>query len=276
MVVSRSFLELAYLHKSSLEASAGQSIMANFWVSSYEPNSKMRPHSHEQSHFTVVLQGNYDEVIDGRTTQHRFGSMLFYPAEQMHSQRFGENGSRGLMFAPPASCFELLSAQGFALDRASHLKEGSVSRIARRFLAEARHEDPFTPLTLNSLLLEFVAAFGRFGHTERQRKAPLWLMQIRESLEEQPDTIRTNEQLARQAGKHPVHLAKAFRRHFGETVGEFQRRLRLRKAETMLTKKHISLVEIAFECGFSSQAHFSRSFRCAFGMTPSQFRSERR
>ena len=30
---------------------------------------------------------------------------------------------------------------------------------------------------------------------------------------------------------------------------------------------------IAFDCGFSNEAHFSRAFRQAFGMTPSEARS---
>jgi AraC family transcriptional regulator len=248
--------------------------MATFWMSSYEANSKMQAHSHDESHFTVVLQGSYDEVIDGETAQHLAVSMLFYPAGQAHSQMFGGTESRGLMFTPPTSCLDLLSEQGFALDRASHLEGGSVSHIAQRFLVEARHEDPFTELTLSGLFLEFVGAFGRLKECDKHAKTPLWLLRVSELLQEESATLWTNQELARRAGRHPVHLAKSFRKHFGETVGEFQRRLRLRKAETMLAKEDISLLDITFECGFSSQAHFSRSFKSAFGITPSQYRSQ--
>ena len=249
--------------------------MIDFRTVSYEAKSKMVPHSHEKSHFTVVLHGSYDELIGGRRTEHRSGSMLFYPAGRPHSQRFGDDGSRSLIFVPPESCFDLLSKQGFDLDCASHLPPGSVSHIVCRFLAESRRADVYSELTLNGLLLELVATFGRIGENERHSESPLWLKQIRDLLEDEPGKRTTNEALAAQVGKHPVHLAKAFRKQFGETIGEFQRRLRLRKAETLLRRRHINLVEIAMECGFSSHAHFSRSFRCAFGMTPSQFRSER-
>lgn len=249
--------------------------MVDYRIASYEAKSKMAPHCHEKSHFTVVLHGSYDELIGGRRTEHRSGSMLFYPAGRPHSQRFGDDGSRGLIFAPPESCFDLLSEQGFDLESASHLPTGSVSHITCRFLAESRHADAYSELTLNGLLLELVAIFGRIGANERHGKPPLWLKQIRELLEHEPGKHTTNEALAAQVGKHPVHLARAFRRQFGETIGECQRRLRLRKAETLLRGRHINLVEIAMECGFSSHAHFSRSFRCVFGMTPSQFRSER-
>jgi AraC family transcriptional regulator len=122
--------------------------------------------------------------------------------------------------------------------------------------------------------LEFIGSFGRRKESDKHAKTPLWLLQVRELLQEEPAMLWSNEELARRAGMHPVHLAKAFRKHFGETVGEFQRRLRLHKAETMLAKEHTSLLDITFQCGFSSQAHFSRSFKSAFGMTPSQYRSQ--
>jgi AraC family transcriptional regulator len=246
--------------------------MATFWMSTYEANSRMRPHSHDESHFTVVLQGSYDEVIDGETARHRTGSMLFYPAGHPHSQRFHGTDSRGLMFTPPESCLELLAEQGFAADRASHLAGGSVSHIARRFLAETQHEDPFTHLTLSGLFLEIVGSFGRHRMSDA-RTAPLWLLRVRDLLQEETSVLWTNEELARRSGRHPVHLAKAFRRHFGETIGEFQRGRRLEKAARMLKRERMSLLDVTFECGFSSQAHFSRSFKNAFGVTPSEYRS---
>lgn len=250
--------------------------MASFWMSTYKANSRMRPHSHDESHFTVVLQGSYDELIDGETARHRTGSMLFYPAGHPHSQRFHGTDSRGLMFTPPESCLELLAEQGFASDRASHLGGGSVSHIAHRFLAETRHEDPFTHLTLSGLFLEFAGSFGRRQKSCGLATPPSWLRRVRELLQEETSVLWTNEELARRSGRHPVHLAKAFRKHYGETVGEFQRGLRLQKAARMLEKKeHISFLDVTFECGFSSQAHFSRSFKNAFGITPSEYRSQR-
>jgi AraC family transcriptional regulator len=183
----------------------------------------MRPHSHDESHFTVVLQGSYDEVIDGETARHRTGSMLFYPAGHPHSQQFHGTDSRGLMFTPPESCLELLEQQGFAADKASHLAGGSVSHIAHRFLAETQDEDPFTHLTLSGLFLEFVGSFGRRQISDASPIPPLWLLRVRDLLQEETSALWTNEELARRSGRHPVHLAKAFRKHFGETIGEFQR-----------------------------------------------------
>lgn len=39
-------------------------------------------------------------------------------------------------------------------------------------------------------------------------------------------------------------------------------------------KKEFCLTDIAFACGFSSSAHFSRLFKQVFGVSPSKFRKE--
>jgi AraC family transcriptional regulator len=82
--------------------------------------------------------------------------------------------------------------------------------------------------------------------------------------------------VALDAGVHPVSLARAFRHHYGCTVGEYIRRLRIRYACDRLLGSDDSLVEIAYAAGFSHQAHLSRTFKRTLGLSPSQFRRLRR
>jgi AraC family transcriptional regulator len=73
-------------------------------------------------------------------------------------------------------------------------------------------------------------------------------------------------------GVHPVTLARAFRRAFGCTVGEYVRRLRIERAARQLADSDLSLAEIALGAGFSDQSHFSNLFRRHTGLSPFQFR----
>jgi transcriptional regulator GlxA family with amidase domain len=59
------------------------------------------------------------------------------------------------------------------------------------------------------------------------------------------------------------------------TIGDYRRQLRLHRAEAMVLRTNIDLADIALACGFASQAHFCRSFKAAYGTTPSEFRSQR-
>ena len=56
-------------------------------------------------------------------------------------------------------------------------------------------------------------------------------------------------------------------------MGERIRELRLRHARAALEATGIPLKQIAADAGFFDQAHFGRSFRRRFGVTPARFRS---
>ena len=75
------------------------------------------------------------------------------------------------------------------------------------------------------------------------------------------------------AGVYPVHLAAVFRRFYHETIGDHVQKRRIEHAYDLLQKKDISLCEIAYECGFADQSHFTRVFKRRVGVTPGVFRS---
>ncbi len=69
---------------------------------------------------------------------------------------------------------------------------------------------------------------------------------------------------------------RAFERQFGAafhlTPQKFLRKLRLRIASRALIFTDETLSEIALQCGFADQSHFSREFRRQFGRTPREYR----
>ena len=237
----------------------------------------MAPHSHEECSFTIVLDGAYRENICGRDMEHRSGAMLFYPAGELHSQSFGPTGSRKLIFRPDVPCLEFLEGMKIPLAQAPSLSDAPVRGLARRVVRELLGPDSFSEMVMEGTLLELVGIFGRTCETSsRYESIPSWLKECRALLEQQSGNGMTHEVLAAHVQKHPVHVAKAFRKAYGETIGDCQRRLRLEKAESLLRKVGMPLAELALECGFASQGHFSRSFKAAFGMTPTYYRNKRR
>lgn len=79
---------------------------------------------------------------------------------------------------------------------------------------------------------------------------------------------------------HIAHLtgmsSRQLQRLFGETLNrsvmQAYRRIRLETAKSLITSTRISLTEISLMTGFSSQTHFSDSFRKTFGFAPSTLR----
>jgi AraC family transcriptional regulator len=83
----------------------------------------------------------------------------------------------------------------------------------------------------------------------------------------------TLAQVARAAGLHPVYLGQLFRQQFGETLGEYLNRIRVRGAAERLASSDLPLSAIALDFGFYDQSHFTRIFRQLTGATPGRFRA---
>jgi AraC family transcriptional regulator len=68
------------------------------------------------------------------------------------------------------------------------------------------------------------------------------------------------------------YFSAAFRRNFGTPPHVYIIGRRVELAKELMAEGKLQLSEIALECGFADQAHLSRSFRRATGMTPSDHR----
>jgi AraC-like DNA-binding protein len=82
----------------------------------------------------------------------------------------------------------------------------------------------------------------------------------------------SRDDVARQAGLSPSHLAHLLRQATGSTFSELLRGFRVEAAATLLRTSDRTLADIASACGFCDQSHFTHSFREARGQTPRQFR----
>ena len=84
------------------------------------------------------------------------------------------------------------------------------------------------------------------------------------------------EVVAKAACFSPFHFHRIFRLLVGESLNEFVKRVRLERALMLMSRKGVtprkpSFTDIAFACGFSSSADFSRCFSQRYGIAPSQF-----
>ena len=82
------------------------------------------------------------------------------------------------------------------------------------------------------------------------------------------DARLTIETLAGEAGLSPAHFARAFRESLGQPPHQYLLALRLERARRLLETTHASLSDVAQRAGFADQAHFTRLFKRAFGVTP--------
>lgn len=84
----------------------------------------------------------------------------------------------------------------------------------------------------------------------------------------------TVEDLAAQTGMSTYHFARLFKQTIGQSPHQFVMHYRVEQARKQLLDPSQLMVDIALACGFSDQAHFSRTFKQLTGTTPKAYRAQ--
>ena len=84
------------------------------------------------------------------------------------------------------------------------------------------------------------------------------------------------DEVARHAGMSRSHFIRLFHQETGITPRRFIEDCRISEATHLLRTRNLSAAEIAFACGFSDPARFSRVFKIRTGLSPSDLRRKER
>jgi AraC family transcriptional regulator len=222
-------------------------------------------------YLAVVLEGGLVKSFPRRAIELSAATGVTMPVGATHGARFGSEGARILIVRPRtasdpvAGCF----------DRLVELRGRELTWLAWRLAGELRATDSAAPLAAEGFALELLAATTREARVERApARPPAWLRSAEELLRARlGDRIGLGE-LAETVGVHPTYLARAFRAHYGLSVGDYGRRLRLAWAAAELARRETPLAEVAASAGFADQSHFTRVFKRHVGTTPAQYRRQ--
>jgi AraC family transcriptional regulator len=238
----------------------------------YAPRQTIARHRHERPYLCYVVSGGYRERTDAGEVEAHPGMVLLHPADAAHSDRFEETEARLFMLEIPAQWLEELRAPAFR-QPAVYLS-GAVAVLGGRIRCEALMRDQFTPLAIEGLLLELLAASMRISACPSSTPPPAWLRRARAFLEEASRRPPTLGELGKECGVHPSHLARTFRLHYGRSIGAYVRELRVSRAKELLgsPSRRVSLADVALACGFADQSHLTRVFRRLEGVTPASYR----
>lgn len=143
----------------------------------------------------------------------------------------------------------------------------AMEACVRQLMACARAES--NPFARQSELYRFFSLFELVAKAQ-----PAWSpAAVAQAFFQQNHTYAiTVEQAADYAGVSRSHLFRLFRKAYNRSPQEYLCMLRLEHAAEMLAKGS-SVTEAAYSSGFSDLPNFSRRFRQAYGMTPSQYGS---
>lgn len=236
-----------------------------------ERDLPMEPHP--RATLSLVLDGGY-QVDWGRARQ-RCGpaSLVFHPPGEVYGARISHVGSRCLTVGIDAAVFGSAAEALPPIARLHAARSGPPRWLAFELRRELEAGDDLSPAGVESAVLALLAELAEQPALEVRGEPPPWLERVKEQLHDEFARHHSLDLLARTAGVHRVHLARAFRRHYGCTVGEYVRQRRVEFASQRLVASRDRLSEIAFDGGFADQSHLTNTFRRLVGMTPAAFRA---
>lgn len=100
------------------------------------------------------------------------------------------------------------------------------------------------------------------------------MQKAREYMENNLHLPMKREDVARHAGFSESHFAHLMTTVFRQSFRELLTEIRIDHAKKLLRTSHEALSEIALNCGFSDQSHFSRVFSKITGKSPREYRKK--
>ena len=228
------------------------------------PEAQVQRHSHDEAHFILVLFGGYMSSAVGAPLVSDTPILIYNPPGTIHQDRF--HGGRGRFLAISGG-----EGQGEA---ARCLRDPYACRLAHRIAHDIEQTTPFM-LEASALQLHAAAQPMSSDEARTDMSPPHWLKRAVEMIFTADDPQLSVAQVAADAGVHPVHLARVFKRFLGCSPGDYLRGHRLERAAAMLGNGIASLADVAHSAGYVDQAHLTRTFRSRLDTTPAQWRRSR-
>jgi len=239
-----------------------------------------RKHRHDT--YAVGLTDSGMQVFDyrGATRVSLPGQVAVLFPDEVHDGRAGTAAGFGyrIVYVEPtrlADALRVICGRPYPLP---FLRDPVTtnSRLARA-ICEA-FSAPLEPLAVDNLVVELAEGLltegaGRAPAASRRVDARA-VERARRLLDAQRNRTVRSAELEAVTGLTRCELARQFRIALGTSPHRYQVMRRLEYARTAIHNAR-PLAAVASEAGFADQAHFTRAFPAAFGLTPGRYRALR-
>lgn len=128
---------------------------------------------------------------------------------------------------------------------------------------------------LNSLSYHVLSEIARLPLTEKS-SVQYYVEKTGHYIREAFYLIKSNDQIADYIGLNATYLERIYKKTTGKTLWESVTACRLAAAEELLAQPHIPINEIDNMIGFSNRQTFYLQFKKKYGMSPSEFRRQKK
>jgi AraC-like DNA-binding protein len=161
--------------------------------------------------------------------------------------------------------------------------DNTLGRAFNKLMGEFTEPAEVLPLFTDGWAMQalaYVAQVGKVSQPVRATScsglAPWQLRRAKEMLRTDLSNSPSLDYVATACKLSVSHFTRAFKASTGLPPHQWILAARIETAQTLLANSTMSLVEVADECGFADQSHFSRVFGRMAGASPGVWRREHR
>lgn len=243
------------------------------------------PHYHDCHQLLYIAEGSAEFFIDGKHYLAEGGSLIVISRLEMHSitvksniykryevrinPQYSSNHNSGYLH----SVF-INRPKGF--NHVTYINDKSFETVVSKLVSEHNSpiilSDEMQNLLLEELLISLYRSNPKlFATNDRKTQIVDKTCQI---IENNLNTKLSLTKIAKTIHLNEYYLSHIFKSVTGYTIMGYLMSLRIATAKRLLTKTEMSISEIIEYCGFSDSSNFSRTFRKATNITPSEFRKK--
>ena len=234
-------------------------------------------HYHLDFHIGLITQGQQKFVYKGTSYHAGAGQVVMMPPDELH------DGHSKLESGYQVSVFSV-SPQWFG-DLADHSKNGHVLSFSELILSDQAtflQLRNFHGLLINPNISQLaqdclpfegfstiVDRYAQFGSKTQVKLGTQSVNTLKDYLMANLDQPVRLEQLSELCDLTTTQFQRHFKNKMGITPYAWLSRLRMEQGMRLI-KSGIGGTEVAHQVGFYDQAHFSKAFKTAFGVSPSK------
>jgi AraC family transcriptional regulator len=223
------------------------------------------PHYHEEPHLTFFLNGGAIDKRKNIDAERTFGDFMFFHTGEIHQTIVKTFPTKYVTIPFFEKFFHKNSLNELSLQSAIS-KNPDLKLTVLKICKETLANDEFSDYSIEMLLLGLIN-----DKNVVEKSYPLWLNKVIELLHDNWNQEISVTDLANVSNVHPKTISKYFPRYFNCTLGEYRRKLKVEKSLSLIKSSDLSLTDIAYECGFYDQSHFTGTFKQLTGFRPKEF-----
>jgi AraC family transcriptional regulator len=228
-------------------------------------------HYHENSYFSFVTQGHCRHINKREAFDCSPGSLLFHNCHEPHYNTKSSGLSRGFQIELSHDWCKKFEVDLDMFPSSVRITSPNAKLLFYNIYKESKLPDNTSNLTIDALLIE---TFETIRGVEKFSTpgTPRWVKKIDEILHENFNRTLSLQKVSEELDLHFVHLSRDFPRYFRCNFSQYVRKIKIEKSLGLLRNQKLSMIDIAFACGFADQSHFIRCFKEFIGLTPKDFR----